>query len=252
MVGFFHTPALGSVNGYTDELLIGYYHAADTSSECLFYVTSWQFANTVATVARNDVYVNTSVSRTWQGYGYIMTGGFTRAGTDSTVINPGVWALAVYVPTLPNLYGAFSGVPSVQLYPDPTGAPGEGAAGYLSYQLNVGTNSGGVIPAQVLVHQNRIVQLCQILQLWPRPVGVYQQFAANEVFNYTDPPNSLNLTPPQDEVFVQEHPSGYAGVGRSRPPSCSWSRTRAAGWSSRGTSTPRRSPPCPASSPPTT
>jgi hypothetical protein len=64
-----------------------------------------------------------------------------------------------------------------------------------------------------LTHQNRVVELGVTNYPWVGTVGGQPTvFPTNETFNYTDPPNS-NVMGAQNEVFVEEDPSGVGAWG---------------------------------------
>lgn len=127
-----------------------------------------------------------------------MTGGLTRANSTATDVGILTWLLEYwYTGTGSNPLG---GTAYVICYPDPTN-PTSASPHNL--------NTGDTYPCQALCHQNRMVLLEAWQDFWS---NTGNELLTNEVFNYTDPPNSLALGL-QQEIFVQENPFGYGSWG---------------------------------------
>ena len=134
----------------------------------------------------------------------MMTGGLT---TIPFAIGPlgsaqvPIWAFGFWYPgNSPTSY--YPGTPYEWLFPDPTDLTATAP-----YDLQAPV--GNAYPADVLTHQNRIVLLSYIT------IGAETDAILstnNEVFNYTDPPNSITLGV-QNETFVSEHPVGVGAWG---------------------------------------
>ncbi len=92
----------------------------------------------------------------------------------------------------------------VYLYPDPSNPT---AYGTLALITGSGTNWSSVA-GQILVHQNRIIDLAGITYSYPAGGG----FDTNEQINFTDPPNSAVLGF-QQTVVVPEEPYGFGAGG---------------------------------------
>ncbi len=132
-----------------------------------------------------------------------MTGGQTRANSDPTQVGSPCWALEYWFRGEPTGFPTGHGLTFLICYPDPT-APS--TAGYSPYQL-AGVETGN--PGPIILHQNRIIQAGLFAAPWG---SVQRDWWTAEQLNYTDPPNSLALGA-QEEVFVQENPTGYATWG---------------------------------------
>lgn len=123
-----------------------------------------------------------------------MTGDTTR--TSTVPAGAGLASLVVGYYWHPNLTTDTTSY--ILLTPDPTDTSTS-----VPYELS----TAGYF--DVICHQNRIIALGTIVQNWANPA---YSVLSNELFDYTDPPNSLSLGT-QGEVFVQEHPFGNGAWG---------------------------------------
>ena len=162
----------------------------DNSSAWVFTLAGTQYLNgsPIGSVTTFESLTQTDA----HSQAYTLTGDTTAANqTPSSVGVPtlaiGFWWRAAW--------GA--GNPYVWLFPDPTntssGAP---------YQLS------NALLADAITHQNRVIALTNSQS----DDGLGGYIDANELFNYTDPPNGLSLGS-QNEAFIQEHMYGIGAWG---------------------------------------
>lgn len=212
-----HTPATG---GGSYNLINGFFVAGPTDSSDAFFPNTNTDSIIVGQIAGSssgnisfwlDDYSSqppfnsnnamTSIGPAAQTVGgpCTMTGGLTRANSTPTDVGILTWLLEYWY-TGASGSNPIGGTVYLVNYPDPT-APTTNAL----YFLLTGSST---YPAQALCHQNRQV----LLEAWQDFWAGQSEILTNEVFNYTDPPNSLALGA-QQEIFVQENPFGYGAWG---------------------------------------
>jgi hypothetical protein len=188
------------VNGgfASDELIVNQMNFDGTTAN--FWLDSYRVSNIGSGgTGVNNIYANTGAAigtPVWT----TMTGGLTRANAVATDVGNPCWAVEFWFRA-----GSGQGSKCMFLYPDPTNY---GTGGFVPYQLYGGTPAGG-IPGPFILHQNRIIQAELFGALWG---SSQRDWWTAELLNYTDPPNGVAFGI-QQEVFVQEDPSGYAAWG---------------------------------------
>lgn len=182
-----------------DELIIGQIQL-DSSGNQRFFLDSLQIPGVSHWSSIIDTGAN---SQHWPFC--TMTGGLTRSNPSPSLAGFPTWLLECWY-TGGSANAAYLGTPYQINYPDPTTS----TPNFIPHLLQ--TPATGY-PAQAIVHQNRMILLKFFQTDYPEfggtPTALYE---ANESFNYTDPPNSTVLGT-QNEIFVQEDPSGYGAWG---------------------------------------
>jgi hypothetical protein len=200
---FFDT-VTGQPGVLADEIIIGQNAYDASNNEWTFYLDSLQTATTsgVGYVYNNILTRGPIAGSSSFPLGFrTMTGGTTRVQNNSPYLMAGnaTWFLEHYYP-----YGGGGGGPVVINYPDPGSV-----SSFTPHNVSVDSMSVSGVAGQVVCHQNRMILLVWNFQGWS---SSNWGLLTNEAFFYSDPPNSPAILG-QDEVFVQEDPTGYGAWG---------------------------------------
>ena len=187
-----HSLASGSSVGFSnDEIVYGFEIKQGTTRT--FELNSWLDAAAVTTV----IFQEGPATDTSTAGINALSSGLTRVNPTAP-LQPGQPCLSLSY-TFAQDAGAIS---YNWLYPNPSSP---GVVGLYTFVPSYNSLT--------LTHQNRVVELTLDNYPWIGTIGgVTTLFPTNETFNYTDPPNS-NVMGAQNEVFVEEYPSGVGAWG---------------------------------------